>query len=96
MYAPGWYNPHWSHGDFDYNGFVDDDDVTLMGVFYDPAAQPLTGLPASEGESASTTVAAVPEPPGLALLLIGGGTFLAAAVILARRSRVALRSTARR
>ena len=23
-------------GDFDYNGFVDDDDVTLLGVYYNP------------------------------------------------------------
>jgi hypothetical protein len=29
--------PHWLAGDFDYNGFVDDDDVTLLGVFYEPA-----------------------------------------------------------
>ena len=32
-------NPHWALGDFDYNGFVDDDDVTLLGVFYDPTAE---------------------------------------------------------
>jgi hypothetical protein len=33
--------PHWALGDFDYNGFVDDDDVTLLGAFYNPKAAPL-------------------------------------------------------
>jgi hypothetical protein len=31
----------WALGDFDYNGFVDDDDVTLLNAFYDPSAPPL-------------------------------------------------------
>ena len=33
----------WALGDFDYNGFVDDDDVTLLGALYDPSDQPLPG-----------------------------------------------------
>jgi autotransporter-associated beta strand protein len=92
MYAPGSHNGSWYLGDFDYNGFVDDDDVTLLGVFYDPWAQPVSGSPTIEGETASTLAATVPEPPGLALLLIGGCALLAAAGTRARRSRAAPRS----
>jgi hypothetical protein len=52
-------------GDFDYNGFVDDADVTLLGVFYDPSAPPLV-VPASV---MATNLAAVPEPSTLVLLI---------------------------
>jgi hypothetical protein len=58
---------HWYTGDFDYNGFVDDDDVTLLGVFYDPAAAPVGGAPMAPGNS----VAAVPEPTSLLLSVLG-------------------------
>ena len=56
--------PHWALGDFDYNGFVDDDDVTLLGAFYNPAAASLIA-PTPAGAS---SVAVVPEPSSLALL----------------------------
>ena len=62
MYAPGVPQPHWALGDFDYNGFVDDDDVTLLGVFYDPSAAPLVAAVRATG------VAAVPEPSTWVLL----------------------------
>jgi hypothetical protein len=32
-------------GDFDYNGFVDDDDVTLLGAFYKPTTSSATPSP---------------------------------------------------
>jgi hypothetical protein len=35
-YAPATVNDLWALGDFDYNGFVDDDDATLLGAFYNP------------------------------------------------------------
>jgi hypothetical protein len=60
-------------GDFDYNGFVDDDDVTLLGAFYDPSAPPLAAL--------GTSVSAVPEPGTVAFLATGLlGILLAQAV----------------
>jgi hypothetical protein len=96
MYAPGAPNGSWFLGDFDYSGFVDDDDVTLLGVFYDPSAQPLTGSPEGESGSVSISVAAIPEPRGLTLLLIGGGAFLSAAGVCSRRSCARQRSAARR
>jgi hypothetical protein len=55
-------------GDFDYNGFVDDDDVTLLGVFYDPTIAPIL-VP---GEATGAGVAAVPEPAGVVLVAVGG------------------------
>jgi hypothetical protein len=70
MYAPGVPQPSWAHGDFDYNGFVDDDDVTLLNAFYDPSAASLSGTPAEPGAGATTAVAAVPEPPAVALALL--------------------------
>jgi hypothetical protein len=78
-------------GDFDYNGFVDDDDVTLLGVFYDPAASPVSVPLANLSSSVpSSNVVAVPEPSTLVLCLIAG---CAAALWVAahhhrRRSRV--------
>jgi hypothetical protein len=55
-----------SLGDFDYNGVVDDDDVTLLGVFYDLSAAPLAvAVPAS-----ATNVSAIPEPDSAVLALI--------------------------
>jgi hypothetical protein len=50
---------------------VDDDDVTLLGVFYDPSAPPaaVSGL-----ESAG--VSAVPEPGSLTLILIPAALFV--------------------
>jgi uncharacterized protein YjbI with pentapeptide repeats len=64
-YAPGFARPRWDLGDFDYNGFVDNDDVTLLGVYYNPAA---TAIPAP---TASSEIAAVPEPATLALVAVG-------------------------
>jgi hypothetical protein len=66
-YAPGVPQPAWALGDFDYNGFVDDDDVTLLGAFYDPSAPPL-GAPAAASLS---PVAAIPEPGTVGLLAAG-------------------------
>jgi hypothetical protein len=60
-------------GDFDFNGFVDDDDVTLLGVFYDLSAPPL----AAPGDSFS----AVPEPGTLALLIASPIGILLARVV---------------
>jgi hypothetical protein len=62
-YAPGVPQPSWTLGDFDYNGFVDDDDVTLLGAFYNPSAAPLI-TPAPSG---AADVAAVPEPASFLL-----------------------------
>jgi hypothetical protein len=53
-------------GDFDFNGFVDNDDVTLLGVYYNPAATP---IPAPRSESAGA--AAVPEPAAFSLFAAG-------------------------
>jgi hypothetical protein len=60
-------NASWANGDFDYNGFVDDDDVTLLGALYNPGAPPALAPAAISGSG----VAAVPEPGTVALLLIG-------------------------
>jgi hypothetical protein len=79
LYAPGVPQPEWALGDFDYNGFVDDADVTLQNVFYDPTAEPLLA-PVISGAG---TVAAVPEPSGIALLGAACG-----AVLFAVRRRV--------
>jgi hypothetical protein len=65
MYAPGTANAAWANGDFDYNGFVDDDDVTLLGALYAPGDAPLPA-PAIGG------VAAVPEPSTWLMLTLGG------------------------
>jgi hypothetical protein len=53
-------------GDFDYNGFVDDDDVTLLGAFYDPSDAPLVSGGVVSGEG----VAAVPERSTAALVVL--------------------------
>jgi hypothetical protein len=76
-YAPGVPQPAWVLGDFDYNGFVDDDDVTLLGVFYDPSAAP---IPAP---AATTAVAAVPDPATVTLFAL----MVAAWAIAALRRR---------
>jgi hypothetical protein len=44
---------------------VDDDDITLLGAFYNPAAPPLA--PPGQSEASLT---AVPEPSTLALLVL--------------------------
>jgi hypothetical protein len=91
-YAPGVPQPSWALGDFDYNGFVDDDDVTLLGALYDPSAPPLTtppaesliGPPAEPGakvEPGANGVAAVPEPATVILL----GVAIAVGLTAARR-----------
>ena len=56
-YAPGFPKPLWALGDFDYSGIVDHDDVTLLGVFKNPAG---TSIPALGAEIVGA--AAVPEP----------------------------------
>jgi hypothetical protein len=33
-------NGAWALGDFEYNGLIDDDDVTLLGAFYNPSGGP--------------------------------------------------------
>jgi uncharacterized protein YjbI with pentapeptide repeats len=81
-YAPGVSQPHWALGDFDYNGFVDDDDVTLLGVFYDPTAAPLAAPPVD-----SHSVAAVPEPPAIALAALVALTATIGVVMRRRRIR---------
>jgi hypothetical protein len=72
--------PSWALGDFDYNGFVDDDDVTLLGVFYDPSAPALITV----AQPIASNVAAVPEPATIALVVI-----LVGIVLVLRRSRAA-------
>jgi hypothetical protein len=77
----------WALGDFDYNGFVDDDDVTLLGAFYDPSAASLISPPAepgANGVAGAESVAAVPEPGALLLVLIG------MAAVALRRKRLTL------
>jgi hypothetical protein len=64
-FAPGFTKPRWDLGDFDYNGFVDNDDVTLLGVYYNPSALPIPSP--SEGDG----VAAVPEPATVVMLWSG-------------------------
>jgi hypothetical protein len=86
MYAPGIPDGVWAHGDFDYNGFVDDDDVTILGVFYDPSAPPLSSAPSNETASALQPVSAVPEPHSLTLLLFSGAILLAARKFRARHT----------
>jgi hypothetical protein len=66
MYSPGVPQPSWALGDFDYDGFVDDDDVTLLGVFYNPSAPPLAASPVT-----SAGPAAVPEPATGLLCVLG-------------------------
>jgi hypothetical protein len=69
-------------GDFDYNGFIDDDDVTLLGAFYDPAVAPLISAPPANA------IAAVPEPH-TGMLAVAGSmalvTFVLRRVPLAAR-----------
>ena len=69
----GWYN-----GDFNYDGKVDDSDVTLLGAFYDEFAAPLSASTLSAKYGAEFAAAfeagqamAVPEPTSLALLGLG-------------------------
>jgi hypothetical protein len=59
-------NASWANGDFDYNGFVDDDDVTLLGALYNPSLPPIPAPDAGGG------VAAVPEPATWLMLTLGG------------------------
>ena len=59
-------------GYHEHNGFVDDD-VTLLGVFYDPSAAPLV----SSGEASGEGVAAVPEPETLLLATAMSGLLVA-------------------
>jgi hypothetical protein len=51
-------------GDFDFNGFVDDDDVTLLSALYDPSAPPLASAPFAV--AVSTSAAACTAAPALA------------------------------
>jgi hypothetical protein len=53
-YAPGMPQPDWAFGDFDYNGYADDDDVTLLGAFYMPGGQALS-LPSPTGRGVQST-----------------------------------------
>ena len=76
-------------GDFDYNGFVDDDDVTLLGAYYDPSAPPLNSQAAPGALGSAEAVAAVPEPGSLILLLVG----LAPLGAFVRRQRVCHRKS---
>jgi hypothetical protein len=57
---------------------VDDDDVTLLGAFYDPSAPPIMGTPAG----VAGPMAAVPEPATAVLL---GVMLVASAMVLIRR-----------
>jgi hypothetical protein len=41
-YAPGRLELRWAFGDFDYDGRVNDDDVTLISALYNPQATPPT------------------------------------------------------
>ena len=72
-YAPGVAQASWALGDFDYNGFVDDDDITLLGVFYDPSAPPVLAPIAVSGAG----VAAVPDPSAIWLFIAGCASALA-------------------
>jgi hypothetical protein len=38
-YAPDFARPSWALGDFEYNNFVDNDDVTLLGALYGQSSQ---------------------------------------------------------
>jgi hypothetical protein len=69
---------------FDYNGFVDDDDVTLLGAFYDPSAVPLV----ASASAATANVAGVPEPQTWDLIISGA---IVVAFTVACRLRQALR-----
>ena len=58
-FAPGFDKPAWALGDFEYNGFVDNDDVTLLDAFYNPAAGPAPAcaedeVPATAGRLRTT------------------------------------------
>jgi hypothetical protein len=65
----------WALGDFDYNGSVDDDDVTLIGAFYkaipafsspSPAPpQPIAVMPAGGDRSRAPSMAAGATPSRL-------------------------------
>ena len=65
--------PSWALGDFDYNGFVDDDDVTLLGAFYDPSVPPLAVATTTD------TAAAVPEPGAFVLATLAALALASAA-----------------
>src|SRR4029079_8931698 len=85
-YAPGVPNPSWALGDFDYNGFVDDDDVTLLGAFYDPSAVSLPSPLDGTTRSQPMNVSAIPEPSTLAVLLVA--VLLGGVALLHHRARV--------
>jgi hypothetical protein len=61
-YAPAMPQPQWAFGDFDYNGFVDDNDVTLLGAFYQPGGEALS-LPSRRPGGSSTTGRGVETAP---------------------------------
>jgi hypothetical protein len=68
------------------NGFVDDDDLTLLGAFFDPAAAPLIS-PAplvSGGGVSGEGLSAVPEP---ATVVLAAMAVAAVALLGARRGR---------
>ena len=76
------------NGDFNYDGKVDDSDVTLLGAFYDESATPLSAatLTARYGAEFAAAFAAgqamaVPEPASVILLA------LASAALAPRRFR---------
>ncbi|MEX2141934.1 MAG: hypothetical protein WD894_21895 [Pirellulales bacterium] len=69
---------------------MDDDDVTLLGVFYNPSAAPL--ITPAPGVAASGGVAAVPEPASLAL--VGVMSLALGAIAVVRVRYVALLSPA--
>jgi hypothetical protein len=74
-YAPDVPLPAWALGDFDYNGFVDDD-ATMLGAFYDAAAGPLSApfatgdsmWRAEPGAGVAAAANAVPEPSTMVLV----------------------------
>ena len=60
--------PSWALGDFDYNGLVDDDDVTLLGVFYQPTP-PAAVAPSSIRRHLAKTFSRVLSQPSYGRLL---------------------------
>src|SRR5205814_2170743 len=68
----------WSQGDFNYDGKLDDKDVTILGAFYAETAAPISpsDLNAKFGVEFAAAfeagqVMAVPEPAALSLLALG-------------------------
>ncbi|MEX2139817.1 MAG: PEP-CTERM sorting domain-containing protein [Pirellulales bacterium] len=60
---------------------MDNDDVTLLGVFYDPTAAPLP-----VAAVAANSVTAVPEPSAIALAALAAVT-AAISVVVRRRCK---------